>query len=491
MAEVILFRPRILSEKDRGMHLRPPWGLLYLAAPLVKNNYRVKIIDEEIDLNWQEELSKELDESTICVGVSSLTGRQILGGLRFSKIIKDRSNIPVVWGGAHPSILPEQTIKNELVDIVVQGEGEEPFLKIVHALKQGNSLKGIPNVWYKENNKIYSNLDSQFTDLNNLPPLPYYLLDHEIYLEKNRSYFLDCKRDFEINTDRGCPHRCGFCHIYSICKGEWRAQVPSKVVEHVEYLIKNFKIDGIYFLGDNFFVDKDRVADICLKMIKRKIDLPWRANCRIDYFEKYDDSFIDLLVASSCKVLGFGIESGSERILGLIDKGITLDKVFKVNERLKKKHITPHYYFMVGFPTETKKEALQTYELMMKLYDAYPNSNAVYSVRIYCPYPGTPLHHICEEMGFKSPDNLGGWAKMEWDVSNLPFLSADYTKWLEKSVHTVVNRTFCSPRWIRWWFRIRTRILIKFKAIGPQPEEWLVTFAKIIVRINKKLFKKL
>ena len=124
MADVILFRPKVFEGEVRALRPRPPLGLLFTAAPLVENNYKVKIIDEEANIHWLEELNKELNNSTICVGVSSMTGRQILGGLKFAEIIKDRFDIPVVWGGLHASMLPEQTVKNNLVDIVLRLEKE-------------------------------------------------------------------------------------------------------------------------------------------------------------------------------------------------------------------------------------------------------------------------------------------------------------------------------------------------------------------------------
>jgi len=101
MADVILFQPKTSKGSAKELLSRAPVGLLFVAAPLVKNNYKVKIIDQETDIYWLDELNKELNDSTICVGVSSRTGRQISEGLKFSKIVKDRYNIPIVWGGAY------------------------------------------------------------------------------------------------------------------------------------------------------------------------------------------------------------------------------------------------------------------------------------------------------------------------------------------------------------------------------------------------------
>lgn len=493
MADVILFRPKILKGEARSLSPRPPLGLLFIASSLIKNNYNVKIIDEENNFYWLDDLGKELDDSTICVGISSMTGNQILGGLRFARVIKSRFNIPIVWGGLHASMLPEQTVKNNLVDIVVRGEGEESFLKIVTALKHGSGLKDIPNVWWKEDGKIYSNPKDQYIDLNNLPPLPYHLLNCETYIRAKRSSHPNCKYIFDLNTDRGCPHKCGFCYNININRCTWRGFAASSVAEQVEYIAKKFSLDGINFVGDNFFVDKKRVTNICAEIIKKKIKIAWHADCRIDYFAKYDDSFIDLLKRSGCNVLTFGIESGSQRMLNLIDKDIELGEVFKVNERCKKWNLGVTYHFMAGFPDETKEDLLQTYKVMLKLYEQHPNANFL-GPSIYTPYPGTPLYYRCLEMGFKPPQTLEDWAKFDWDEkTRLPFISPNYSKWLMKSVNVVKNANIIKRvpglQWTGFLFKLRTKIIIKFNIIGPPLEEISINFIKIVVTFAKKILK--
>ena len=495
MADVILFQPKMTKATPRALTPQLPLGLLFVAAPLIENNYTVKIIDEETNRHWFEELNKELNDSTICVGISAMTGRQILGGLKFVKIVKDRFDIPVVWGGLHASMLPEQTVENNLVDIAVRGEGEESFLKIVTALKHGNNLNDIPNIWWKENGRIHSSPEDRFIDLNNLSLLPYHLLNCEKYIKIKRGYLPNCKRVLHLHTDRGCPHRCGFCYNINVNKRKWRSLTTSKLIEQIEYGVKKFSLDGIDFVADNFFVDKKRVVEICTEIIKRKIKIAWHADCRIDYFAGYDNSFIDLLKRSGCSALTFGIESGSQRVLNLIHKDISLDEVFKVNEKLKKQQIWVGYHFMAGFPGETKEDILQTYKIMLKLYDEYPKANFL-GPSIYTPYPGTPLYYKCLEMEFKPPEKLQDWAKFDWyENPYLPFTKPNYSKkWLMESTN-IARRSTAHVRglpWIDWWYRVRIKMIIKFKIIGPQPEEGLIRlirFAKVAVVFVKKLLK--
>ena len=185
------------------------------------------------------------------------------------------------------------------------------------------------------------------------------------------------------------------------------------------------------------------------------------------------------------------MESGSQRILNLIHKDINLDKVFKVNEKLKKWQMGVYYHFMAGFPGETKEDLLETYRVMLELHDKYPRAR-FYGPSIYTPYPETPLYHRCIEMGFKSPEDLGSWARFEWDEKTcLPFITPGHSKWLIKSVDIV--RRICiqakALRWVGWWFRLRTKVMIKFNIIGPYPEEKLIYFVKAILIFTRKLFR--
>ncbi|MFC1621056.1 B12-binding domain-containing radical SAM protein [Candidatus Omnitrophota bacterium] len=493
MADVILFRPKVSTTEARAIRPRPPLGLLFVAAPLVKNGYKVSIIDAETDFNWLQDLDRELSDSTICVGVSSMTGTQILGGLKFAKAVKDKVSVPIVWGGLHATMLPDQTINNELVDVVVRGEGEDTFLNIVNILKDKGSLDEAPNVWWKKNNSICSNPSERFVDINSLPELPYDLVDCEMYIKTKRSSHPGCKRVFDIHTDRGCPHRCGFCYNINANRRKWRPFTASKVIEDIDYLVKRFSLDGLNFLGDNFFVDKKRVVHICEEIIKRNINIKWHADCRIDYFVKYEDSFIDLLKRSGCELLTFGVESGSERMLEVINKDISLGDLFKANKKLKDWQIGVNYHFMAGFPEEKKEDVFETYNVMLKLSNEYPGA-VFLGPSVYTPYPGTPLYDRSIEMGLKPPDKLEEWARFDWDGnSSLPFITPEYSKWLMASVNVVKNantvKRIFATRLAKWWFKMRIEMIVKFNMVGPQIEEKAINFAKAIVTLAKKILR--
>jgi radical SAM superfamily enzyme YgiQ (UPF0313 family) len=178
---IILFQP-ILGDLD-SMRTKPglPLGLLHCAS-IVCKSYDVKIIDERISRDWKNEIDQYISKDTICAGITALSGYSIKSGLEFSKYIKERYSIPVVWGGVHATILSEQTIANQYVDIVVEGEGEITLNELVSALEKGEDLNTVEGIWYKDDGHIKHTGKREYADLDELPSVPYDLIDVNDYL---------------------------------------------------------------------------------------------------------------------------------------------------------------------------------------------------------------------------------------------------------------------------------------------------------------------
>ena len=208
MSNVILFFPKSEESDVRVL----PASVLAVAAPLVKANYQVKIIDQRTDKDWKKVLLNELKNKPLVFGVSALTGKQILNGLEASKIVKKNSNIPVVWGGVHPSLLSGQSLKNEYIDFVIVGEGEETLLELVKATERKTPFKNIKGLGYKENDKIFLNPLRDFINLDMSPEIPYFLINVENYIRKKSFATGVPAREIALYTSRGCPYRCGFCY---------------------------------------------------------------------------------------------------------------------------------------------------------------------------------------------------------------------------------------------------------------------------------------
>lgn len=460
MANVILFRPREKYSSNLSTH-RPPVGLICLGTALKSKGFSVKLIDCETSKDWHMELENAVDKDTILAGVGVMTGYQIKGALDFSRAIKQIRHVPVVWGGLHSSLLPDQTIQHELVDIVVIGEGEDKLVCLAEKISKDASLEAIPNIFFKKNGEIIKTSDKkQFLDMDTLIQHDYDLIDTEYYASFDCRYYKDKPtRCLDINTDRGCPHRCGFCYNIAFNQRRWRSMRAQKVVDLVDYFVKKYNLNGIIFLSDNFFVDKERVKLICEGLINLNLNIKWESDIRIDTFLKYDDDLINLMRRSGCNRLTFGLESGSDRVLKLIHKDVPLNDVFKAHARAEKLGIEVNYHFMFGFPEETKEEIIETANVIYELTKS-PNVHTVWGPSIYVPYPGTPLFERCVEMGFNPPSSLEGWVMFDWEnESVLPWFNKAYKRYMQE-VQFICRHASGQPKnAMRWaakkYFRLR------------------------------------
>lgn len=330
-----------------------------------------------------------------------MTGQQINSAIRISKKYHDQ--VPIVWGGVHPTICPQSVLCEKYVDYIIRGDGEKAFYDLLKALEVRKERALSKDIfWENYNIHYFDNLNDSIINF-----------DKEFISQK---YFI--KRDglskaFPLETSRGCPHKCAFCHN-SILGHSYRVVATKLVIENIEQLYRKYNIDGVIFQEDNFFLDIKRVSEI-LNWI-RDYNIGWKANSRLSYFKKlvYDKQMMKLIVDSNCHVLQFGIESGSERILELINKGITVEDIVKINKCLAGYNIAVRYNFIIGFPTESKEEIEKTLKLIEILANDNPNMEVPF-VNIYTPYPGTSLYELACREGFCPPDNLEGWAKIAWN----------------------------------------------------------------------------
>lgn len=403
MKNVILIQPIVGNWDEVRTSPSLPLALLCVSR-LIEKEYNVRIIDQRIDANWKHTLKDELKKDVVCVGVTSMTGVQINYGIEASKTVKEVSDVPVVWGGIHTSLLPEETLKNENVDIVVVGEGEITFCELVKHLDKGLTLEGIDGVWYKSNGMIKNNNSRTFVDLNSLPDLPYNLIDVSKYLP-----LFEGRKTLNIQTSRGCPNRCSYCYNHLYNKRKWRAFSVDKTLKMIKKAVEEYGARNLYIIDDDFFVDIKRVEEISKGIIKEGWDITWESQgINVKSGIRMSDEFLSLIEKAGCRKVHFGIESGSQDILDMVRKGITLSQIREVAKKFKKYNIICQYNFMAGFPTETDDDLKKTVDLVFELIN--DSSNAISSpICNYVPYPGTEIFDKAVEEGYKVPSSLEGW----------------------------------------------------------------------------------
>lgn len=406
-----------------------PLSLLYAAAIIYNKGYEVRIIDQRVESDWKEKLLYELRKKPVCVGTSTMTGAPIKYALAISEIVKSNSSVPVVWGGIHPTIMPQQTLEDAFVDIAVRGEGEETFYELLEALSNNKPLVGIKGISCKDKGKIYHNPPREPVDLESLPDLPYELIDISNYYRKGYD-----ERVISIMTSRGCPHNCAFCYAPTISKRHWRKMSVEKAIHSVGLVMDKFDPGYICILDDDFFIDLGRAKKIATEIAKKnwKVKFDFRG-IRVDDLYRMDNEMLSFLENIGTRNLHIGAESGSPRILELMRKGINVEQTIAVNKKLKSfPRLRPTYNFFSGLPTETEEDIFKSTNLVLQLLKDNPYCHMTVFNQ-FTPYPGSELFDMAVKYGYKPPRTLKDWGDFGPDNSagSMPWLSKRMVRLLD------------------------------------------------------------
>jgi radical SAM superfamily enzyme YgiQ (UPF0313 family) len=438
---IILFNPyrKVLSG-----------ALLAISGSLKQSGYHVVILN---DLKILKKFLKKCGNDVLFAGITCLTGQSIKIVLSASEIIKKFDpTIPVVLGGYHPSLMPEQTLSDRRVDIVVIGHGERTVVELADALKDKRPISNIRGLAYKNDGKIKINEPREFEDINNFPPLDYDSVNVKNYLEDGLiPYF----------SSRGCPHRCAFCTVQRVYGQKWYGYTPERVVNEISHLLNKYKPKGIIFSDDNVFVDRDRVERICDLIIERGLKFKWVINsCRVNYFVNFSDEFLKKLKSAGCYSIGFGAESGSQKVLDYIKKDITVEQIIETVKKCKEYEIKCVLTFMIGLPNETKEDVLKTLDLIDELQKINPD--VISAIYTYVPYPGTNLYEECVKLGLKPKESFEKWGDYNWGISQKSMWGKkEDTSYLDVIVH-IASFVFRNPNDFKFPINYIYRILRYF-----------------------------
>ena len=414
MPDIVLVYPKTGFD-IKGVSVDLPLSLLTIAST-VSDRYSVKIIDQRTDKNWQQSLINEVLSKPLCVGITSMTGPQIEYALKITKLVKNVDPFTVVvWGGVHPSLLPEQTLDNENIDIVVVGEGELTFRELVDALSDKKDLINVKGLAIKTTTGVILTGRREFADLNELPELPYDLVDVEKYIGSQGRFRGHLTRSLIFISSRGCPWNCSYCCNPKLSKRKWRSMSAEIAYAKVSKLVERYNLDAITFHDEEFLVNQQRAKDIA-RLINGRFK--WWIQARMDRLKHADLKLFSRMGLVSVQP---GIESGSNRILRSINKGETTDDILEANKLMAKTKIIPLYNFMMGFPTETYTELMETVDISLQLLK--DNSKAqVSGFYVLVPYPGTKMAEIAVREGFEMPRTLEQWAKYNRQHLKTPWL---------------------------------------------------------------------
>jgi len=411
--KVVLFHPNPFSATRP--YYGAPLGLLAISRVLDKEGYEIKIIHPVTHKKFKQAVVEEC-EGAICLGISSITGYQIQEGREVAQEVKKQyPDLPIVWGGWHPSILPRETVKDEYVDIVVKGQAERSFTELVHCLEDGGDLKKVKGLTYKDNGAVVDNPPAPLESLDNFPPLPYHLIDVEKFLN-NQEYG---RRSLNYYTSYGCPHRCGFCVEEIVTKRGWTSLSAERMVDELEDMKRKYDIDSVAIIDSNFFTNKNRVRRMCELMLERGVNLKWgNVNGRTATLKKYEDELWGMMKKSGMECILTGAESGDQETLDYMLKDIDAGDVIEMARFCSKYDIKVLCSYLVGFPWSTEAEVCQkkvdeeiraSLNQIKELFDIHPRFRFMFA--LYLPYPSTTLFSKARSLGIDIPENFGDWSK--------------------------------------------------------------------------------
>ncbi len=423
-------KPDWESEESAGSGY-PPMGILLVGSLLKKNGYDVKIIDGAVLKRYCiPEIEKNIlsSDRTLYVGLSVMTS-QILPALDISGYVKKKfPDVKIVWGGIHPTLFPEQTLKEDCIDVVVIGEGEKTALELAQMYsgaedKQLEDIKGIAYKKYSKPEEIIVNPSREFSDINTLPSFDFEIIDVDKYISNDFSAVGGrtveggaFRRSLPILAGLGCPYRCTFC-INAVLGKKYRPKKAELIVDEIERLMGKYGANDFGLIDEDFFADKRRVENFLALVEKKNLKFSWHTSTRANYFNEHyiNEEFLKRLRKNGFFHFGLGAESGSKRILEMINKKITPEQVEGVARLSKKCGVNVGFSFMCALPGEKEEETIETVKFCYRLLKINP-SNYIIGPQVFRPYPGSPLYEKAVNYGLKVPDSLREWGKVYNDI---------------------------------------------------------------------------
>lgn len=445
--KVLLINPPLTLLPYEIQSVVPPLGLAYVGAVLEKTGHKVKILDA-VALNWRnpirvkdmlhfgqkwKNISKSIEESKPdVVGVSCLFSSQSHNAHKVAELVKTYdADIPVVMGGAHPSVLPKQVLEDQNVDYAVIGEGEVTMLEFLDKWSRGAPLNDIDGFAYKTGKKI--KLKPRRGFIKNLDSLPFparHLLPMEEYFAAMTSHAsaLMRRRFTSMVTSRGCPFNCVFCSIHTIWGHKWRARSPENVFLEIQHLVNTFRIGEVHFEDDNLTLNRSRIEKICDLIIQSNLDIKWATPNGVAIWT-LNKNLLAKMKKSGCYKLSFGIESGDANTLKFIGKPVSLTHARKVIQWANEAGIWTHGFFVIGFPNESCKSIYETLRFAVK------SDLDFASFFIATPYPGTTLLEIVKKNGMTKNDSSWDTLRVSDTGRDTKFFTSEELNFLQRELY--------------------------------------------------------
>jgi radical SAM superfamily enzyme YgiQ (UPF0313 family) len=376
---ILLINPTITSHR----HARFPLAVLSLSAAL-DGKYASTIIDGNVDPDYISTAVRAVGDGSVCaVGVTVMGGPQLLSAIAVSKAIRERlPAVPIIWGGAFPTVCPDAALNSPYVDYAVRAQGEDTLIELLDALADGRdeALDAIPGLTWRRGGQIVHNKDRLFSAASLGRMLPYERLENpRQYLTKT---YLG-SRTMGYQAALGCRFRCTFCGVATMFRGKMALPTAARLEQDLGYMKDRFGVNGIQFYDHNFF---DREVDMVpLLEVMAKFQLPWWCFARSDALVNLSERSWALVRKSRLRMAYIGAESPSDWLLHDIRKGTNRDQTLEAVEKCRSHGVIPELSFMLAPPQDPEGETEKTFEFIRLIKRLHPATEVM--IYIYTPLP--------------------------------------------------------------------------------------------------------
>ena len=405
-------RQKIVLYNPRAVFYTMPLALVAIGSELDPDKYEVIIIDGRLDRDAERKVVAAL-EGALCLGVTVLTGAPISDALQISRAAKAaRPDVPVIWGGWHPSMFGRECLRESCVDVTVQAQGEATFADIVQRLSGRHSLEGCAGCMFRRaDGSVHVNPPRALLPLDRFRPHNYDLIPVERY------YTLKGKRQLDFISSQGCNFRCAFCSDPFVYGRKWVGIAPDAMVGKLRELWNRYQFDDLNFQDETFFTKRERVRAMAQQIVDSGMKFTWAATMRADQGVRLPDDVWELCKRSGLRRLLVGVESGDEAMLKRIKKDVTLDEVLHTAGRMRDLGLAGNFPFIVGFPDETDESVDKTIAVAKHLRSM--SDQFATPIFYFKPYPGSAIVTEAVARGFRLPDSLSEWSEFDY-VAGMP-----------------------------------------------------------------------
>lgn len=403
-------------------------GIAWISSVLKQNGHKTSMLHLTKDQSREELLEKVKGYNPDVIAFSATTNQYPFAE-KYARWLKE-VGVPVVCGGIHATLAPEEVIASDGFDIVCVGEGEYPMLELLNRLEAGKNIEEIKNLWVKKSDKIIRN-DTRdiIDDLDALPFPDRELYDYEKFLQENGN-------TAEFLAGRGCPYDCTYCcnhAIRKIGKGRYvRIRSVDNVIEEIREVTAKYKVKNLWFYDDTFTLFPKWIEEFSEKY-RQEFDMPFACNGRIETLK--EEMLVDLKKAG-CTMMGIGVESGNEQLRNMVLKRkMSNDQIIRGFGMVKIAGIEANAFYMIGLPFETPEMIEETLALNERI-----NPDGI-QFSVFYPYPGTELYTVSKEHGFLTGKKKESYFE-EGTTLELPALSREKLKYYYNRFEMLQNKAF-------------------------------------------------